>query len=357
MPKVSIIIPCYNEEATIGDTLSAIHGQTFPRAEMEVVVSDSMSTDQTRAVIADFQRSHPELSVRVVENTARIIPAALNRAIEASWGEIIVRMDAHSKPYPDYVENCVRALEQGHGDNVGGVWEIRPGAPGWVAAGIAAAASHPFGAGDAAYRLKPEAGAVDTVPFGAYRKSLVDEIGAFDESLLANEDYEFNVRVRRAGKIVWLDPRIRSIYFARPDFGALAHQYWRYGFWKARMLRRYPETLRWRQALPPVFVASVIILLALSFWLPARILLGVELLAYAGLLLTAGLALAIRRGQPALVLGFPIAVASHSFFMGDGTALESDLFPGKIEWLSAPHARLVCVCDRASIALCCSSAT
>lgn len=316
MPKVSVIIPCYNEEATIGDTLSAIHGQTFPRPEMEVVVSDSMSTDRTRDRISEFQRAHPELTVRVVENSARIIPAALNRAIEAAQGEIIVRMDAHSKPYPDYVENCVRALDEGRGDNVGGVWEIQPGASGWVAAGIAAAAAHPFGAGDAAYRLKPEAGAVDTVPFGAFRKSLIENVGAFDESLLANEDYEFNVRVRRAGKVVWLDPRIRSVYFARSTFGALGRQYGRYGFWKARMLRRYPETLRWRQFLPPVFVASVIFLLALSFWLPARVLLGAELLAYAGLLFAAGLALAIKRRQPALAVGFPIAVATIHFSWG-----------------------------------------
>lgn len=318
MPKVSIIIPCYNEQATIGETLSAILGQTFPIADMEVVVSDSMSTDQTRAVIAEFEAGHPDLVIRVVENPARIIPAALNRAIEAARGEIIVRMDAHSKPYPDYVENCVHALEAGRGDNVGGIWEIQPGASNWMAHGIAAAASHPLGAGDAAYRLKPEAGAVDTVPFGSFHKSLVNEIGAFDESLLSNEDYEFNVRVRRAGKVVWLDPRIRSIYFARPTFATLARQYWRYGYWKAHMLRRYPGTLRWRQALPPVFVASVILLLLFSFWLPARILLGLELLAYAGLLFAVGLVLAARRAKPSLAFGFPVAVATIHFSWGTG---------------------------------------
>lgn len=318
MPKVSVIIPCYNEEATIGGTLAGIHGQTFPRADMEVVISDSMSSDKTRERIEEFQRAHPDLEVRVVENTARAIPAALNRAIEAARGEFIVRMDAHSKPYPDYVENCVRALEEGRGANVGGVWEIQPGAPGWAAAGIAAAAAHPFGAGDAAYRLKPGAGAVDTVPFGAYRRSLVDEIGAFDESLLTNEDYEFNVRVRKAGKIVWLDPRIRSVYYARPGYGALAHQYWRYGVWKWRMLRRYPETLRWRQALPPMFVGSLVVLLALSFWPPARFLLGLELLAYIGILLAAGIALAARRKQPGLAFGFPIAVGTIHFSWGGG---------------------------------------
>lgn len=318
MPKVSVIIPCYNEEATIGDTLSAIHGQTFPRAEMEAVISDSMSTDGTRSVIADFQRAHPDLAVRVVENAARIIPAALNRAIEAAQGEIIIRMDAHSTPHRDYVENCVRALDEGRGANVGGVWEIQPGASGWVAAGIAAAASHPLGAGDAAYRLRPEAGAVDTVPFGAYRKSLVEEIGAFDESLLSNEDYEFNVRVRRAGKVVWLDPHIRSVYYARPDFGALAKQYWRYGFWKARMLRRYPETLRWRQFVPPAFVGSVFVLLLLSFWTPARILLALEISVYFLALFAAGIQQALKRGQPALAISFPVAVATIHFSWGAG---------------------------------------
>lgn len=318
MPKVSVIIPCYNEEATIGATLAAIHGQTFPRAEMEVVISDSMSNDGTRAVIAEFQRANPDLTVRVVENTARIIPAALNCAIQAVQGEMIVRMDAHSKPYPDYVENCARALEEGRGDNVGGVWEIRAGATGWAAAGIAAAAAHPLGAGDAAYRLKPEAGPVDTVPFGAFCKSLIDRVGMFDESLLANEDYEFNVRVRQAGGVVWLDPRIRSIYFARPGFGALARQYWRYGFWKWRMLRRYPHTLRWRQALPPLFVADILVLMIFSFWPVAQFLLGLELLVYLGVLLVAGLHQAVQRGQPGLLLGFPIAVGTIHFSWGGG---------------------------------------
>lgn len=316
MPKVSIIIPCYNEEATIGNTLSAILGQTFPCSEMEVVISDSMSTDRTRAVIADFQAAHPELKVQVVQNIARIIPAALNRAIEAARGDFIIRMDAHSKPYPTYVENCHRALVDGKGDNVGGVWEIQPGSSSWEAAGIAAAASHPFGAGDAAYRLNPSAGAVDTVPFGSFRRSLIDEIGPFDETLLSNEDYEFNVRVRKAGKVVWLDPSIRSVYFARPDFGALARQYWRYGFWKARMLQRYPETLRWRQALPPAFVAGVIILLLFSFWMPARIILGAVLLVYTMLLLAAGLLLAVRRKMPSLLLSFSLAVVVIHFSWG-----------------------------------------
>jgi hypothetical protein len=53
------------------------------------------------------------------------------------------------------------------------------------------AALHPLGVGDARYRLGGSPQAVDTAPFGAFRRSLVERVGYFDETLLTNEDYEF----------------------------------------------------------------------------------------------------------------------------------------------------------------------
>jgi succinoglycan biosynthesis protein ExoA len=143
----------------------------------------------------------------------------LNQAIRESRGEIIVRLDAHSMPIPEYVERCVAAHQAGKGDNVGGVWEIRPGAQTRMAEAISFAAAHRLGAGDAMYRVGAKEGAVDTVPFGSFRRELVERIGAFDETLLANEDYEFNTRVRESGGTVWLDPSIRSVYFSRSTLG------------------------------------------------------------------------------------------------------------------------------------------
>jgi len=319
MPKVSIIIPCFNEQATIGATLDAIYAQSYSRADIEVVVADAMSTDRTRGVITEFSQAHSELLVRVVDNQLRFIPAGLNRAIESARGDVIVRMDAHAKPYPDYVENCVKALQANKGDNVGGVWEIQPGGPGWLAAGIAVAAAHPLGAGDAAYRLKPEAGAVDTVPFGAYHKSLVEKIGVFDESLLANEDYEFNARVREAGGVVWLDPGIRSIYYARPDLAGLARQYARYGFWKWRMLARYPRTIRWRQWLPPLFVAGFILLAFLSLFVPvAQSLLAAQLGIYSLALVSVALMEGLQKKSASLFLSVPLALMTMHFAWGGG---------------------------------------
>ncbi len=319
MTKVSMIVPCYNEEKTIGSLLEAIYCQTYPRSEIEVIIADGLSTDATRERIDAFRREHHDLDIRVIDNPQRTIPAGLNQAIRESRGEIIVRLDAHSVPYPDYISRCVEALQAGKGNNVGGVWEIEPGGKGWMAKAIATAASHPFGAGDARYRLGGFAQAVDTVPFGAFYRSLISQIGYFDENLLTNEDYEFNVRVRQAGGVVWLDPSIRSRYFARAGLWALGRQYWRYGYWKARMLRRYPHTLRWRQALPPLFLLSLFVTGLLSIGiLPMRWLLVGELAFYALALGFTGLHCAIRHRDISLVLGMPIALIAMHFSWGGG---------------------------------------
>ncbi len=319
MKKVSIIIPCYNEQSTIRLLLDALREQTFSCADMEVIIADGMSSDGTRDEIAAFQKDHPDLTVRVVDNPLRSIPSAVNRAIESSRGDIIVRLDAHSKPYPDYVERCVAALEAERGDNVGGIWEIYPGADTWIAKSIAVAAAHPLGVGDALYRHAKHAAEVDTVPFGSFRRELIDRVGSFDETLLTNEDYEFNARIRKAGGRIWLDPSIRSVYFARPSLVELMKQYWRYGFWKWRMLRRYANTIRWRQALPPLFVLSVIVLALMSLFIPlAGVFLMGELLIYFFILLIAGLKIGLRNRKPYLFLGLLMAISVMHISWGSG---------------------------------------
>jgi succinoglycan biosynthesis protein ExoA len=319
MHLVSIIIPCYNEQATIRLLLDAIYNQTYPRGCLEVIIADGLSTDQTRAAITAFLQEHPDLEVRVIDNPKRNIPAALNSALQAARGNYVVRLDAHSVPACDYVERSIAALAVGKGENVGGLWQIQPGNTGWLANAIAAAAAHPIGVGDARYRYSTQPGYVDTVPFGAFRRDLIDRIGPFDESLLTNEDYEFNTRIRRCGGRVWFDPQIRSVYFARGSLASLARQYWRYGFWKLRMLQRYPDTLRWRQAMPPIFVLGLLGLLLLAlFWQVAQWMLVAVLLAYVFVLLLSSLPAAIRKGDCRLLLGIPLAIGTMHICWGSG---------------------------------------
>ena len=160
---------------------------------------------------------------------------------------------------------------------------------------------------------------MDTVPFGSFERELIDRIGSFDETLLTNEDYEFNARVRQAGGKIWLDPSIRSVYFARSTLQELARQYWRYGYWKWRMLRRYTNTIRWRQALPPLFVLSLITLAVVSLFIPfTGFILAGELMAYILVLFAVGMQVSIRKKYLYFAIGLPLAISVMHVLWGSG---------------------------------------
>jgi succinoglycan biosynthesis protein ExoA len=318
MLSVSIVVPCYNEKARIQSLLDAIYAQTYPRSAMEVVIADGMSTDGTRMVISGWSGAHSDLKLRVVDNVKQIIPSAVNLSIENARGQIIIRLDSHSQPYPDYVARIISALDSGMGDNVGGIWEIRPGSDTWFAESIAVAASHPLGVGDALYRHAKKAAYVETVPFGAFRRELWERIGKFDETLLTNEDYEFNTRIIKSGGRIWLNPEIRSIYYSRSTIVELIKQYWRYGFWKYKMLKRYPKSLRWRQALPPLFVLTLIMDILLA-WVPLfSVIFTLELLLYFIVLIVIGIIEAFRAKKLYFSIGIPVSIASMHFSWGSG---------------------------------------
>lgn len=188
-----------------------------------------------------------------------------------------------------------------------------------MARSIAYAAAHPLGVGDALYRHTGKSASVDTVPFGAFKRELLALIGMFDETLLTNEDYEFNARIRKSGGKVWLDHSIRSVYISRSSFWGLARQYFRYGYWKWRMLRRYPGTLRLRQALPPLFVLSLLVLGIISIFLPLiRVILAAELIIYIFTLLIVGIQAAQKYQNISFFFGIPLAISFMHISWGAG---------------------------------------
>lgn len=310
-PTVSVVIPCFNEERFIAKVLENLAAQ-YTNARYEIIIVDGMSTDETRAVVSRFMREHPKLVVRLVDNPKRHIPTALNIGIEQARGEIIVRMDAHSVPSENYVRRCVENLMSGDASVVGMPWRIRASADTVAARAVALAVAHPFGIGDAKYRLANSASQfVDTVPFGAFRKSLWREIGGFNEALLANEDYDFHYRVRQRGGRVLLDTGGHSVYFARGSFKALAVQYFRYGRWKAQMVKRHPRSLKIRQLIAPAFVVALIVLTALGlWWWPALVALALVVAPYVTLALFFALKLSRAEGKlrllPAIAFSFLI---------------------------------------------------
>ncbi len=300
-PTVSIVIPAANSASTIGEAIQSVQAQDYPHiVDIVVAAADEESADAAR-----------KAGARVVENSSRLTPVALNLAIAASSGEVVVRVDAHSTVPPDYVTTAVSTLLETQADNVGGM-QVPVGSSFWSRA-IAAAMASPAGSGDARYRIGGPPGPAETVYLGVFRRSTLERLGGYDESYVRHQDYELNERIRAEGGTVWFDPRLKVSYQPRSTLRELARQYFDYGSWKRAFSRANPGSLRLRQMAPPVMVIVLAGSFVASLWSPWALLVpGVYV---AGLVL-AGLLGVNRAGISAL--GVPLALATMHLSWGLG---------------------------------------
>lgn len=247
-PKVSIVIPCRNEQKYIAACVDSMLKQSYNN--LEVLVCDGMSDDDTRQVLAQYS-DNPK--VRVLDNEARITPAALNLGIQNAQGEIIIIFGAHATMHVHYVNKSVETFL---GDDsigcVGGLLnQINENAE---AAVISIAMSSVFGVGNAHFRTGTKYGYVDTVAFGAYKQEVFERVGLFDMELVRNQDDEFNYRVLKGGFKIYLNPDIKADYYVRGDFQKLWRQYFQYGYWKVYVNRKHKTVTTYRQLVPALMV-------------------------------------------------------------------------------------------------------
>jgi succinoglycan biosynthesis protein ExoA len=311
LPFVSVVMPVRNEAAFIAESLDAVLAQDYPADRMEVIVVDGDSTDGTPKVLEQYQGSQPP--VIVLRNPARIVPSALNIGIRHARGDIIVRVDGHAVIAPDYIRQCVEYLRRGDAEGVGG--PMRPRGKGYFGRAAALATSSPFGIGGSKFHYSEnEEFFTDTFYLGTYPREVFDRIGLFDEEFICNQDYELNYRLRAAGGRILCSPKIQSIYCCRESLPALWRQYYSYGFWKVRTLRKHPGSLKPRQLAAPVMVLAIVALGILGFFFPpAWYLLALGAASYLGLAIAFGLAKALAAAEPRLLPGVVLAfVTIHS---------------------------------------------
>jgi cellulose synthase/poly-beta-1,6-N-acetylglucosamine synthase-like glycosyltransferase len=266
-PSVSIIIPMRNEGNHIHSCLESVVAQDYPAESMEVLVVDGGSTDHSCRVVERYVQQYANLTL--LDNPQQITSSACNIGVQHAQGQIIAIVSAHTTLAPDYLRQCVVALHRSGAEGVAGV--MNPIGGGYIGRANSLALSSPFGAGDSKFHYAREEGLVDTIPLPAYRREVFDKVGLFDEEMVRNEDFELNYRIRKSGGKLFLSPTIRFYYTPRSSLPALWRQYFQYGRWKVRTLQKHPASLRWRQALPPIFVSSFLGSFVLSFfWTPVR---------------------------------------------------------------------------------------
>jgi succinoglycan biosynthesis protein ExoA len=292
-PRVSVILPVRDEAGLVDGVLDAVLGGDEPEGGLEVLVIDGMSEDGTRELVT--ARAGLDARVRMLDNPARVIPAALNIGLAEARGAFVLRMDARALPEPDYVATAVDLLETTGAANVGG--PQRSVGEGLVGRAAAIATTSFFGVGDARFRFSQREEEVESVYLGAWRRETLEALGGWDETAESNEDYELNHRLLRDGGRILLSPRLRCRYRVRERLPELAGQYLRYGRWKAAMLRRHPGSVRWRQLAAPALVAGLALSAGLALWRPR---LAAVIPAGYGLASVAASVVAARRDAGAL---------------------------------------------------------
>ena len=228
--------------------------QRYP-GRLELLFIDGGSQDRTPEILARLAGEDPR--VRVLGNLLRRTPHALNIGLSAATGTVICRMDAHTRYPPDYVRIGVERLLRGDAVSVSGP-QIAVGCGRWSRR-VALALQSPLGVGGARFRLGADQEfEVDTGFTGLWLRETLERHGGWDEHWHNDQDHELAMRLSAAGGRHICVPAMAAEYIPRDSLPALARQYWRYGFFKVRTLRRHPSSMRPSHLLPPGLAATLI---------------------------------------------------------------------------------------------------
>src|SRR5947207_11946487 len=115
-PVLSVIVPCYNERATVAELLRRVREVPIDK---EIIVIDDVSTDGSRDVVAALAKQYPEIR-QLLEPGNQGKGAAIRRGIEEARGDIVIIQDADLEYDPEEYPKLIQPILDGHADVVFG---------------------------------------------------------------------------------------------------------------------------------------------------------------------------------------------------------------------------------------------
>jgi succinoglycan biosynthesis protein ExoA len=256
---VSYVMPVLNDATHVRAAVESILAQDYT-GPVEVLIALGPSIDGTSELVADLAAR--DARVHVLENEVGSTPAGLNIGIRAAKHPVVVRVDSHSLLPTDYARIAVETLERTGADNVGGIMAARGVTP--FERAVALAYTTKVGLGGSAFHVGGEEGPAETVYLGVFRRSSLERVGLFDETIKRGQDWELNRRLRETGGTVWFTPSLGVTYRPRSTVERLARQMFSTGLWRGELARRFPSANGIRYFVPPVMVLGVAIGLILG---------------------------------------------------------------------------------------------
>jgi glycosyltransferase involved in cell wall biosynthesis len=269
MVKISVIIPCRNEEKYISTFLDSVLNSDYPKDQIEIFLVDGNSRDGTVKIIETYLIKYNY--IKLLHNHKETVPFALNMAIEHSTGDYIIRLDAHCAIPANYFSELVRAAIKFKVDNVGTIWRTEVINKTKKSMAIIKVLSNKLGVGNSLFRIGVnKVQEVDTVPFGCFDRNVFAKVGLFNEMLDRDQDIELNKRIKKVGGKIILIPNVYSVYYARENFGALAKNNFATGKWNVLTIyiTKYIKSISFRHLVPLFFLLSIIVPSSLMLLFP-----------------------------------------------------------------------------------------
>ncbi|MDD7350030.1 MAG: glycosyltransferase family 2 protein [Clostridiales bacterium] len=258
--NITIGIVAYNEEKYLPSILEDITKQNYPHENIEIVLADSMSEDQTPKIMLQWQQQYQQqfYDIKVIENKGKIQSCGWNAIIDTFTTEALIRIDAHSSIPEDFVEKNVTALSEGEyvtgGMRPNMVEEDSP----WQQV-LLLAESSMFGSSIADFRRKEKKAYVKSFFHGAYRREVFEKAGKFREDLGRTEDNEFHYRIRQKGFKLCMVPGIVSYQRIRPSLRKMCQQKYGNGYWVGLTLGICPGCLSLYHFVPFAFICGILL--------------------------------------------------------------------------------------------------
>lgn len=260
LPKVSVLLPVYNEARHVRASLQSIADQDYPLDCIEILVAHGTSTDNTAALIEEFCQANPELQIRLFENPTNNTATGRNLCLQAADGLFVLNFSAHAVADRSLIRTLTEKLRQ-LPPSAGGIGCAlrRPLNMSRIERAISAAMLSPMGGMgrvDSSFHAKQDQVA-HSVAFTLYKRELLAESGGFDDRFWCGQDAELNLRLARREHDIWFTPDTSVEHRKRSHLVAFASQMYRYGVARAKLTKKFPDSLRPVHLLPTIFVLGL----------------------------------------------------------------------------------------------------
>ena len=257
--KISIVIPAYNAESTIGQTVAQSLAQAYGRLDVEVIVVDDGSGDDTAKVA--------ESAGAIVIHQPNAGPAAArNRGWKAATGQVICFTDADCVPTAGWTKNLLDGFTDGQVGAVAGSYEIA-NSKSWLSHWVHEEIMERH------KRMPPFVRA-----FGSYNVAIpryvLEATGGFDPAYLqaSGEDNDLSYRIIKKGWRIAFRPQAKVAHYHPEKVWKYLRDQYVHGFWRAKLYQDYPDMIRGddytrlRDGLEPILVLGILVFLLLALF-------------------------------------------------------------------------------------------